>query len=78
MPEEKPAKTEGDNLTTNSPGIIIFGKDHKDVLEAIRVSKLTNDQLFDVLSQLVTEMKITNKHLSCITNETFTAGDLDL
>lgn len=73
---EKPAKTEGDKLTTNTAGILQFGKDANNILEALRVSKITNDQIMDHLGEIITQLKIANKHLEHISNLEITTDDL--
>lgn len=74
--EEMPAKTEGDHITTNTPGILQFGKDAHNIMMALKVSRLTNDDLKVTLSELLIEMKLMNKQLSLITGESFKPSEI--
>ena len=69
-------RTEGDKVDTNLAGILQFGKNIDGLLEALHVSKITNDHLFELMEELIREQKITNKHLECLTNESFSLDDL--
>ena len=73
---EKPAKTEGDKITTNTAGILQFGKDANNIMEALKVSRLTNDDLKVTLSEILIEMKLMNKQLSLITGESLKPSEI--
>lgn len=70
-------RTEGDEVDTNTAGILVFGKDRDGKTVSIPVSPISLNELLDVMRDILVEIKISNKYSEITSGEIITSSDIE-